>query len=325
MPYSLWRFPEVPLCCSCMKVLVTGGTGFVGVGVAQALCARGHALTILARHPNTDVATSLASSCGARVEKGDVSSLETLQGALRGFEAVIHLVGIISEFGAATFENVHVRGTENMLRAAKEQGVSRFIHMSALGTRRNAVSRYHQTKWMAEQAVRNSGLSWTIFRPSLIYGPDDAFVNLFARISRFSPVVPVLGNPHALFQPVSVGVVSTAFSDALQQPDGVSQVFDLCGPERLTMEGILSTIFAVLGRKRFVIQIPQGLARLQAHLLEFVYPRLLKKASPLNRDQLIMLQEGNTGDGSPADRLFRLEHPTFREGISYLRGRPRKP
>ena len=99
-------------------------------------------------------------------------------------EAVVHLVGIISEVGQNTFENVHPRGTENIVAAARAADVTRFIHMSALGTRPNAASRYHQSKWAAEEIVRRSGLAWTIFRPSIIYGPGDGFVNLFARMSR---------------------------------------------------------------------------------------------------------------------------------------------
>ena len=92
-----------------------------------------------------------------------------------------------------------------MVTAAQQAGVRRFVHMSALGTRPNAASRYHQTKWAAEELVRHSGLEFTIFRPSLIYGPQDQFINLFARIIRLSPVVPLLGNPRARFQPVSGG------------------------------------------------------------------------------------------------------------------------
>src|SRR5207237_1119041 len=108
--------------------------------------------------------------------------------------AVIHLVGIISKVGRNTFENVHTQGTQNIVTSAREAGIKRFVHMSALGSRANAVSRYHQSKWAAEEAVRRSGLDYTIFRPSIIYGPKDHFVNLFDKMARFSPVLPVMGS-----------------------------------------------------------------------------------------------------------------------------------
>src|SRR5207237_9040756 len=132
-------------------------------------------------------------------------------------DTVIHLVGIIREHRsrAITFERIHHLGTLNVLTAASHVGARRYLHISALGTRVGAASRYHQTKWAAEEAVRASGLAWTIFRPSLIYGPQDQFVNLFAKIIRRSPIVPVLGSPRARFQPVSIDAVASAFVNLL--------------------------------------------------------------------------------------------------------------
>ena len=150
-------------------------------------------------------------------------------------DAVIHLVGIISEAGDQTFENVHTRGTQNLVHAARRAGVKRLLHMSALGTRPNAVARYHQSKWAAEEIVRESGLEWTIFRPSIIYGPDDGFVNLFAKISRFSPLVPIVGNGQTKFEPVPVEAVAHAFVKGLTEPKAIGSAFDLCGPSTLTL------------------------------------------------------------------------------------------
>jgi len=187
--------------------------------------------------------------------------------------------------------------------------------MSALGTRANAVSRYHQSKWVAEEAVRRSGLDYTIFRPSVVYGPGDRFVNLIVRLSRFSPVVPVLGGGQARFQPVSVEVVATAFVKALSEVKSIGQTYDLCGPEPLTFPELLNDILAVKRRRRLKLRMPSGLARAQAAFLELVYPLLLHKAAPLTRDQLIMLEEGSVGDPRPAEALFGLKQPTFREGV----------
>jgi len=258
---------------------------------------------------------------GVRVHPGNVLDGASLPPALKGVEAVIHLVGIISEIGENTFENAHTRGTENMVAAAQRADVRRFIHMSALGTRPGAASRYHQTKWAAEEAVRRSGLDFTFFRPSLIFGPGDQFVNVFAKIIRLSPIVPILGSPEARFQPVAVGQVAKAFVAALTEPKSIGQTYDLCGSETLTLPEIIDAILAAMGRRRFKLHPPALLARCQAAFLEFVCPRLLGKAPPLNRDQLIMLEEDNVGNPQPANELFGLKHPQIRERIrEVLRG-----
>ena len=192
--------------------------------------------------------------------------------------------------------------------------------MSALGTRANAASRYHQTKWAAEELVRHSGLDFTIFRPSLIYGPQDQFINLFARLIRFSPVVPLMGSPWARYQPVPVEAVASAFVRSLGEPKSVGQTYDLCGPEALTLSEIVDRILDVLHRRRVKLQVPPSLARCQAILLEFLFRSLLRKSSPLSRDQLIMLQEDNVGNPQPANELFGVKPVSVREGIAkYLR------
>jgi NADH dehydrogenase len=198
--------------------------------------------------------------------------------------------------------------------------------MSALGTRPNAASRYHQTKWAAEELVRHSGLEWTIFRPSLIYGPQDQFINLFAKIIRLSPVVPLLGDPRVRFQPVSVEAVAAAFAGSLGEARPFGQTYDLCGPEDLTLAEIVDQIQAVLGKQRKKLHVPLGLARCQAACLELLFPHLLRKAPPLNRDQLLMLQEEHVGNPQRANELFKLPPVSFREGITrYLRPQSRKP
>jgi NADH dehydrogenase len=253
---------------------------------------------------------------GAEAYAGDVLDVASLDGALKEMDAVIHLVGIIAEVGESTFEDVHTRGTGNIVAAAQKAGVRRFVHMSALGTRPAAATRYHQTKWAAEELVRHSGLDFTIFRPSLIYGPEDQFINLFARLIRLSPVVPLMGSPRARFQPVSVETVAAAFVRSPCEPKSVAQTYDLCGPEALTLSEIVDQILDVLRRRRLKLQVPLGLARCQAVLLELLFRRLLRKVSPLNRDQLIMLQEDNVGDARPANELFGIEHVPMASGIA---------
>jgi len=286
-------------------ISITGGTGFVGRNLVRRLSADGHELRLL-RRPGRSPGPPVPAR--GEVRTLDFAAPDALAGALAGSDAVVHLVGIIAECGPATYERVHVGLTRSVVEAAQRAGVPRLVHMSALGTRPQARSRYHQTKWQAESIVRDSRLAWTIFRPSLIFGPDDAFTRLFDHLGRWSPIVPVVGGGRNLMQPIGIHAVVQAFSRSLNCPPAVGGTFDLCGPERLSFRTILEAIVGARGRHRLFLPIPMRLARLQATLLEGVYPALLRRPPPLNRDQLRMLEEDNVGDGAPADRLLGLTH-----------------
>jgi len=250
----------------------------------------------------------------------DFSDVRSLAQAFRGCDAVVHLVGIIAEFRGNTFEEVHPNLTDRIVRACKESGIRRLIHMSALGTRPDARSRYHQTKWQSEQIVRESDLDWTIFRPSLIYGPRDSFTGLFARMSRWSPVLPAIGGGRNLMQPITVDAVGEAFAKAVDDPASFGKTYDLCGPERLTFRAILQGLLSAQERRRWILSIPIPVARAQAFVMETVWPRILRRPSPLNRDQILMLQEDNIGDGTSADAAFGLVHPRFCDALKGLLG-----
>lgn len=302
-----------------MKVFVTGATGFVGEEILRQLYAQGHSIRVLVRNPASEKARRLAKLYVAEIHGGDVLAVASLPSALAGVDAVIHLVGIISEIGESTFERVHVQGTRNMVLEAQTAGIKRFIHMSSLGTRQDAVSRYHRSKWQAEEIVRTSTLGWTILRPSLIHGRGDHFVNMFAKMARYSPVIPIIGGGRGKMQPISVQDVAKCFVVALEKPESIGKTFDLCGEERLTLEQIIDVIMKVTNRHRLKIRIPNFMASAQAAFLEIVYPTLLRKPSPLNRDQLIMLGEQNVSDPGPARELFGLQPHTFeREVVAYL-------
>jgi uncharacterized protein YbjT (DUF2867 family) len=298
-----------------MKILLTGGTGFVGGEVLRQLRTAGYDVCLLARQPSSRRTKECAEAHQAEIRPGDVTQAWTLTPAMAGTDAVIHLVGVISEIGANTFENVHVQGTRNLLAAAREAGLRRLVHMSALGTRPDAPSRYHQSKWSAETLVRQSGLPFTIFRPSIIYGPHDQFVNTFARISRFSPVFPLIGSGQTKFQPVAVEDVAACFVKALIQPEATNQTFDLVGNETLSLAQMADAIGEITGRRRPKLPVSPSLARLAARIFEVVFPVFLRRPAPLNRDQLLMLREDNVGNGRPAQELFGLALVSFREGI----------
>jgi NADH dehydrogenase len=283
----------------------------------------GHKIRVLARDRNSPAAQELTARFGAEIREGNILEAASLPKATHGTDAVIHLVGIITEVGEQTFENVHVRGTDNVILAAVSAGVRRFIHMSALGTRANAVSRYHKTKWAAENALSRSVLDWTVFRPSLIYGPEDKFVNLFAQMAGRWRVLPLLARKEALFQPVPVEEVARCFVGALNEPRSVGQAFDICGPDYLTLRQILETILDMTNRKCRLVQVPIEYSRPLARMTEFFYSKLLKKAPPLNRDQVQMLQEDNLGQNQWTVELFKLEPTHFADGIArYLRDSP---
>ncbi|MCX7866671.1 complex I NDUFA9 subunit family protein [Limisphaera sp. VF-2] len=304
-----------------MEVLITGATGFVGRAVARRLGRAGHVLRALVRNPASAPAQELAQSSAVRLFAGDVLDPDAVNRAAAGTQAVVHLVGIIRECGRQTFENLHVRATEHVLAAARTGGAQRFVHISALGTRPQARSRYHQTKWEAEERVRRSGLTWSILRPSLIYGPGDQFMNRFDRMARFSPVLPLIGRRDARFQPVAVDIVAQCVEAALTSPQAEGRTLDVCGPERLTLAEMLEVLLEVTGRRRWLCPVPGGVARTLATVLERVYPALLRRPPPLNRDQLLMLEEDNVGDPAPMTRLIGTSGPTLREGLKTWLGR----
>ena len=181
-----------------MKIFIAGGTGFVGGHLTAELLKRGHELILLSH------AGSGKTQPGITLQQGDVTDPSSYQQAMKGCDAVINLVGIIREFPARriTFERLHVEATACMVQAAQHSGVLRYLQMSALGTRLDAVSGYHRTKWRGEEIVRSSGLAWTVFRPSLIFGPKDAFVNMLAGNLRLAPVMPTMGDGNYRLQPI---------------------------------------------------------------------------------------------------------------------------
>ena len=291
-----------------MRIAVTGGTGFVGSAIVSGLLEKGHEVTVLARKAPDG-------SKEVRYSRGNVVNGEGLADLLEGKDALIHLVGIIREVGDNTFDRVHRQGTENVVRAALDAGTAKLIHMSALGTRPDGVSHYHRSKWAGEQAVRNSGLDWTIFRPSIIYGPSDSFINMLAGMIRRSPVIPVIGGGQNLMQPVFVGDVARAFSEAVSAPWSSGMTYELGGPDVLKFKNIVKLISEVTNKKRIYMDIPVSFVRPVIGFLGALGANL-----PITTDQLIMMQEDNVCIEGDSLENFSFDFTPFREGIeSYLR------
>ncbi|MFA5567069.1 MAG: complex I NDUFA9 subunit family protein [Trueperaceae bacterium] len=278
-----------------MRVLVTGANGFVGGYVCRALVGAGCQVTGLSRKSDARLPTDVTALTG------DVTSGDGLGRAMTGIDAVVHLVGIIQERGSQTFERVHVEGTRNVIEAATAAGVSRLVHMSALGAGLDSGSGYQRTKARAEELVRVSGLAWTIMRPSLIFGVgDDFFGGTLRQLVRLPPVVPVVGTGGYPFRPVYAGDVATAFLRALERHGVAGQVFDLAGPNEYTLRELLLLVRGALGSRKPLVNVPLPLMRMGVALFG------LLPNPPITRDQFLMLLAGNTGDPRPAVAAFGL-------------------
>jgi NADH dehydrogenase len=295
-------------------VFVTGATGFVGRAVVHALRADGLKVRCLVRRGSEHDLRGLEAI--ERVE-GDVLSRQTLDEGIAGCDAVVHLVGIIREHPSrnVTFEHIHVDGTLNVVAAAAAANVRRYLHMSALGTSATARARYHQTKWLAEEAVRASALPWTIFRPSVIYGEGDGLVSMLANMVEKLPVVPVIGEGKQKLQPVPVEQVAEGFTRALTRPETVKQTYEIGGPDAVTMVELIDAIGGALGHARVrKIFLPLGLMRIMAGALQGV------PSFPLTTDQITMLNADNTCDPAPFFRTFGLAPIPLKAGLARMLG-----
>jgi len=293
-------------------IAVTGASGFVGRHITAVLAGRGHQVRALVRRDGRGRA---AAALPAERTPGDLADPAALAAFTRGADVIVHLVGIIVEAGAATFEAVHVEGTRRLLTAAREAGVRRFVHMSAVGARDEpGATRYHRTKWRAEELVRNSGLSHAIFRPSIISGPENRPIRTLARLHRWSPLVPVFGDGRFPMQPVWIGDVALAFALAAERP-ALSGVFELGGPATLTYEEFVRAIGRAARHPRPLVHVPLAVARAAAAALGVMGP-----LAPLTLDQLQMLVEGSATPASALESTFGIRALPFEEGLARFLG-----
>jgi uncharacterized protein YbjT (DUF2867 family) len=282
-----------------VTVLVTGGTGFVGPYVVHALRARDIPVRALVRDPGR---ASRLGSWGAELATGDVTDPTSLAAACDGVDAVVHLVAIIRGSQQA-FESVMEQGTRNVVAAAQEAGVRRFVLSSALGLdeRSKDAVPYFAAKWQMEKAVRESGLEHVIFRPSFAFGRDGGVLPTFIRLARYAPVTPIIGPGRQRLQPIWVEDLAEYYARALTQPAAANRTFDLGGPDAVSWNEFWARLKRVLGVHRPSIHVPFGVMRVQATVTE----RL--PGAPVSRDQLAMLQLGDNvvGDSSAVE-TFQL-------------------
>lgn len=283
------------------KVLVTGGTGFVGPKIVHALRAGDRPVRCLVRDP--DRAQTLA-SWGCELAPGDVTDPESVRRAVEGCDVVVHLVAII-QGKPEQFERIMVQGTRNVVDAAKAANARRFLLMSALGTSEETrdLSPYFGSKWQMEQTVKGSGIEYVIFRPSFIFGQDGGALKTFLRVVRLSPVIPVFGAGDQRIQPIWVENVAEYYAAAIERPEAANRTFELGGPDIVTWEELYDRIKRVLGKRRLKLHVPMGVMRVNAAILE-----TLPGPTPLTRDQLKMLAgPDNVVSNSDAQETFQVD------------------
>ena len=282
------------------KILVLGGSGFVGRHVCAALSQHGHRITVPTRRLP---ARSVQMLPGVEVVQADVHDPAQLASLVRGHDAVVHLVAILHG-NEASFERVHVQLVRHLVDACLQAGVHRLVHISALGADEDAASMYQRSKARGEkvlQAAAEAGhLDLTILRPSVIFGADDKFINVFAKLQAVFPVMPLAGAT-TRFQPVWVQDVARAVVHCVTNRATVDQAFDICGSEVFTLQQLVEIAGKWSGHPRFVLPLPSSIAYLQALMMEF-----LPGPTLMSRDNLASMQTANVAS-QHAQGLSALE------------------
>lgn len=294
-------------------ILVAGAAGFVGRNLIKELTAQKLKVRCLVRDPakaSKVLGPSIELSAGNILEPSTIIDAITPE-----VTAVVNLVGILMETRKASFGQVHVEGVSNIVSACQRKGVKRLIHISALGTRDNARSRYHRTKREAELLIVRSGLEYTVFRPSIMFGAEDLFTNRLAGAIRLSPVVAVPGSGRNLMQCVFVKDVARALALSLTLPETRGKIYEIAGPERLSFDLVIDNIAHALGKKVKKVHVPMSMMKAAAIAAEIILPK-----PPITRDALLMLEEDNVTDNNALPRVFGIRPVSFLDGIkTYLK------
>lgn len=293
-------------------ILVTGGTGLVGKHLVPVLLEKGYSVRCLVR---TSQKARDILPAGVDLVQGEINDPEAVKNACLGVDKVIHLVAIIREQGINTFEHINVEGTLNLVIAAGQAGVKHFIHMSALGAFDNPRYKYVYSKWRGEEAVRQSGLTWTILRPSVIYGKGfNFFDRMMQSLQMFPPpLVAVPGKGTTLFQPIAVEDVVRCLVKICENPSMIGRVIEIGGPEHLSYVQMLDHLIDKLGDKRYKIHIPMLLMRLAVPLLSSIF-----RDPPVTPVELKQMDVHNITDLDAIEKNFGFKPKALRNGLKYL-------
>jgi NADH dehydrogenase len=282
-----------------MRVTVTGATGLIGRRLVAALRDRGDDVRCLVRDRKRG---SHVAALGAEVVEGDVTDAASVRIAAQGCDVVVHLVAIV-EGSREQFERVMKQGTRNVVAAAKEVDVRRFVHMSALGVseRTRTLTPYFEAKWDMEQTVQRSGLEYVIFRPSFVFGRDGGVLATFVRVARWAPVTPIVGPGTERIQPIWADDVGAYFAAGVDATDAANRTFEIGGPDVVTWDEFWQRLKRTLRVRRPSLHLPYRLMNAQAAVTE----RL--PGAPVSRDQLKMLAAGdNVVSNTDAVETFGL-------------------
>ena len=269
-------------------VTVFGGSGFLGRHVIRALARRDYRIRVGVRRPDLAGHLQPLGKVGQiHAVQANLRYPDSVRAAARGASVIVNLVGILAEGGAQTFDAVQAKGADVIAQAASETG-ARLVHVSAIGADANSTSRYARAKAAGEAAVRAAVPSATIFRPSVVFGPEDSFTNRFAGLARLSPVLPLIGGGVTKLQPVYVGDVADAIANAVDGKTKAGGTYELGGPEVMTLREIIEIILRVTERNNLLVPLPFGLAKFQSAFLQFA-PGDFK----LTPDQVELLKTDN--------------------------------
>lgn len=293
------------------QVAVFGGSGFVGRHLVRRLAQAGAQVAVAVRDPEAALFLKPMGDVGQITPVyANIRKPKSVRRAVEGADMVVNLVGILHQ-GQQPFAGVHAMGSKHIAEAAAEEGVERFVQMSALGVSADSPSLYGRTKAAGEAAVMEAIPGANAVRPSVIFGPEDTFLNRFAAMARLSPVLPLIGGGHTRFQPVFVGDVADAIMALLEGKGEPGAVYDLGGPKVYTFREILEFIMEVTGRKRLLLPIPFGVARLQGALLQFL------PSPPLTLDQVKSLEGDNVVTGeNPGFEALGIGHLNLMEAVA---------
>lgn len=304
---------------SARLVTIFGGSGFVGRHLVRALAKEGWRIRVAVRRP--DLAGHLQPLGAVGQIHGIQANLryrDSIARAIKGADAVVNLVGILSESGRQKFSTVQAQGARFVAEEAAKAGITNLVHLSAIGADANSSADYARTKALGEAAVLAAVPGAVVLRPSIVFGPEDQFFNRFANMARFSPVLPLIGGGETKFQPVYVGDVADAIVRALDGAAKPGATYELGGPETASFKTILEYILAVTNRKRPLVNLPFAIARMQASVLELLPGKLLTV------DQVTMLETDNLVSAAAKAEGRTLEglgiQPTTYESVvpSYL-------
>jgi NADH dehydrogenase len=298
-------------------ILVTGGTGLVGSAIARELLRRGERVAVLSRS-----AERVRDRCGDEVEarEGDVREPHTLVAAMQGIDVVVNAVQfpnspIENRRKGHTFEEIDLKGTRNQVDAAKEAGIRRFVYISGVGADKDAERHWFRYKWEAEEYLRTSGLEWAILRLTWVFGPGDVSLNRFLGFAKLLPFVPMFGDGEQPMQPVFVDDVGRVAADLALRPEAANRLFELGGPEVVSMNDVVKTALEVQGKKRMLLHQP-AIAGKAAGRVASVLP-----SPPLSADAIDFITEPAVADNSAVMEAFSPRLTPLREGLETYLGK----